>query len=206
MHAKPNRPSHISTSILSRYLHYLPTYLHTYLPIFLPYAYPPLSDSLPCIPTHHAKCACAEARASDGGSRLIMSRPPASCIPLFQVVSVLSMGRKTTTWIKMADSSLSYSSFRWTMGSVLFLASWAVLLGPVTYAQHLISGPRLPFTAVYFTTIALTLYFAIGVSYRLRLTSVSFLPRLDLRLGSVHTHYSPTVSLVLGIQMSGLLT
>jgi len=51
----------------------------------------------------------------------------------------------------------------WTMGSVLFLASWAVLMGPLTYIQHLASGPRLPFTAVYFGTIALTLYFSIGL-------------------------------------------
>ena len=49
------------------------------------------------------------------------------------------------------------------MGSLLFLASWAVLLGPITYAKHLMSGPRLPFTVVYFGSIAMTLYFAIGV-------------------------------------------
>lgn len=65
-------------------------------------------------------------------------------------------------WL-MADNILSDCD-RWSMGSLLFLTSWAVLLGPITYAQHLISGPRLPFTAVYFGTIALTLYFAIGVS------------------------------------------
>lgn len=54
----------------------------------------------------------------------------------------------------------------WTVGSVLFLASWAILQGPITYAQHLLSGPRLPFTAGYFGTIALTLYFAVGVCTR----------------------------------------
>ena len=53
------------------------------------------------------------------------------------------------------------------MGSVLFLASWAVLMGPVTYAKHLVSGPRLPFTAAYFGSICLTLYFAVGVSLSL---------------------------------------
>ncbi|KAJ5822031.1 uncharacterized protein N7525_011315 [Penicillium rubens] len=52
----------------------------------------------------------------------------------------------------------------WSVGSVLFLVSWAVLMGPWTYAKHLISGTRLPFTAAYFGSIALTLYFAIGVS------------------------------------------
>jgi len=36
-------------------------------------------------------------------------------------------------------------------------------MGPVTYAQHLISTPRLPFTAAYFGSIGLTLFFAIKV-------------------------------------------
>lgn len=38
------------------------------------------------------------------------------------------------------------------------------LMGPFVYMRHLISGSRLPFTAAYFGSIALTLYFAIGVS------------------------------------------
>ena len=58
---------------------------------------------------------------------------------------------------------------RWSFGSVLFLASWAVLMGPLTYAKHLISGPRLPFTAVYFASIVLTLFSAMKV--RLHLSS-----------------------------------
>jgi hypothetical protein len=37
-------------------------------------------------------------------------------------------------------------------------------MGPWSYAKHLTSGARLPFTAAYFGSIALTLYFAIGVS------------------------------------------
>lgn len=59
----------------------------------------------------------------------------------------------------------------WSMASLLFLLSWAVLQGPITYAQHLISGPRLPFTAAYFGSIALTLYFSLG----LRSTFLTFL-------------------------------
>ncbi|OGE47742.1 hypothetical protein PENARI_c037G01499 [Penicillium arizonense] len=51
----------------------------------------------------------------------------------------------------------------WSVGSVLFLLSWAVLMGPWSYAKHLVSGSRLPFTAAYFGSIALTLYFAIGL-------------------------------------------
>jgi len=51
----------------------------------------------------------------------------------------------------------------WSMGSALFLGSWAVLMGPMIYARHLVSQERLPFTATYFGSIALTLYFAIGL-------------------------------------------
>lgn len=51
----------------------------------------------------------------------------------------------------------------WSLGSLLFLASWAVMLGPMTYINHLISGPRLPFTAAYLGSIGLTLYFSLGL-------------------------------------------
>ncbi|KAK3651198.1 Protein transport protein sft2 [Elasticomyces elasticus] len=51
----------------------------------------------------------------------------------------------------------------WTMASVLFLGSWAVMMGPMVYARHLISSERLPFTATYFGSIGLTLYFALGL-------------------------------------------
>ncbi|BCR86927.1 putative Golgi traffic protein SFT2 [Aspergillus chevalieri] len=51
----------------------------------------------------------------------------------------------------------------WSVGSLLFLLSWAVLMGPLIYVKHLISGSRLPFTAAYFGSITLTLYFAIGL-------------------------------------------
>ena len=52
---------------------------------------------------------------------------------------------------------------RWSVGSMMFLASWAFLMGPYQYAVHLISGPRLPFTAAYFGSIIMTIYFAVGV-------------------------------------------
>lgn len=60
----------------------------------------------------------------------------------------------------------------WSVGSALFLLSWAVLMGPWSYARHLVSGSRLPFTAAYFGSIALTLYFAIGLQ-SLILTAIS---------------------------------
>ncbi|KXT17726.1 hypothetical protein AC579_3607 [Pseudocercospora musae] len=52
----------------------------------------------------------------------------------------------------------------WSMASALFLGSWAVMMGPLQYLRHLVSQERLPFTATYFGSIALTLYFAVGVS------------------------------------------
>ncbi|KAK3067702.1 protein transport protein sft2 [Teratosphaeriaceae sp. CCFEE 6253] len=36
-------------------------------------------------------------------------------------------------------------------------------MGPLVYARHLISQERLPFTATYFGSIALTLWFALGL-------------------------------------------
>jgi len=51
----------------------------------------------------------------------------------------------------------------WTVGSLLFLSSWAILQGPVNYAKHLLSAPRLPFTAAYFGSIGLTLFSSISL-------------------------------------------
>ena len=42
--------------------------------------------------------------------------------------------------------------------------SFAALQGPVPYIKHLVSPPRIPFTAAYFGSLGLTLYFAVGVS------------------------------------------
>jgi len=51
----------------------------------------------------------------------------------------------------------------WSLGSALFLVSWGAMMGPWVYFQHLMSAPRLPFTAAYFGSIALTLYFSLGL-------------------------------------------
>ncbi|KAF2154575.1 SFT2 domain protein [Myriangium duriaei CBS 260.36] len=65
----------------------------------------------------------------------------------------------------------------WSVASGLFLSSWAVMMGPTTYARHLISPERMPFTATYFGSIALTLYFALGLKSTL-LTLFSALVQL----------------------------
>ncbi|KAK4682095.1 Protein transport protein sft2 [Podospora pseudoanserina] len=51
----------------------------------------------------------------------------------------------------------------WTLGSILFLSSFAAVMGPWEYVQHLTSRPRLPFTAAYFGSLGLTIYFSIGL-------------------------------------------
>lgn len=46
---------------------------------------------------------------------------------------------------------------------MMFLASFAAMMGPMNYVYHLFSAPRLPFTAAYFGSIILTLVFALKV-------------------------------------------
>ncbi|KAF4485542.1 transport SFT2 [Fusarium agapanthi] len=56
----------------------------------------------------------------------------------------------------------------WSVGSLMFLASFAAVMGPMNYVYHLLSTPRLPFTAAYFGSITLTLVFALKVRSSLR--------------------------------------
>jgi hypothetical protein len=44
-------------------------------------------------------------------------------------------------------------------------SSFSALQGPIPYIKHLVSPPRIPFTATYFGSLALTLYFSIGVGF-----------------------------------------
>lgn len=43
--------------------------------------------------------------------------------------------------------------------------SFSILIGPINHLKHLITAERLPFTAVYFSSLGLTLYFAMGVRH-----------------------------------------
>ncbi|CAO1615708.1 unnamed protein product [Parajaminaea phylloscopi] len=58
---------------------------------------------------------------------------------------------------KLRKFALSFS-----MGSLLFMVGFSVLSGPLAHLRHITSGPRLPFSAAYFGSLALTLYFALG--------------------------------------------
>jgi len=48
----------------------------------------------------------------------------------------------------------------WTMGSLLFVLAFGVLMGPVAYIKHLTSKDRIAFSAFFFGTCIMTLYFA----------------------------------------------
>ncbi|WFD27601.1 hypothetical protein MNAN1_002601 [Malassezia nana] len=54
-----------------------------------------------------------------------------------------------------------------TLGSLLFMAGFAVLTGPIAHLQHLLSPERRPFSVAYLASMALTLYFALGPKSRL---------------------------------------
>lgn len=51
----------------------------------------------------------------------------------------------------------------WSLGSLLFVISFGVLQGPLSYIMHLLSPQRLPFTITYFGSIIATLVFSLGM-------------------------------------------
>ncbi|WOO81469.1 Protein transport protein sft2 [Vanrija pseudolonga] len=50
-----------------------------------------------------------------------------------------------------------------TLGSCLFMLGFAILHGPWNHVKHIVSPERLPFSVAYFGSLALTLFFAIGI-------------------------------------------
>ncbi len=51
----------------------------------------------------------------------------------------------------------------WSLGSILFLVSFAAMQGPVAFAHHLVTGKRIMFTISFLSSIILTLVFALVV-------------------------------------------
>lgn len=49
-----------------------------------------------------------------------------------------------------------------SLGSLLVMFGFSVMIGPINHLKHLISKERLPFSSVYFASLALTLYFSIA--------------------------------------------
>ncbi|KAI0289641.1 ER-to-golgi vesicle protein transport Sft2, partial [Russula brevipes] len=59
--------------------------------------------------------------------------------------------------IRPAKFALSFS-----LGSLLVMLGFSVLIGPINHLRHLISKERLPFSISYLVSLGLTLYFALG--------------------------------------------
>ncbi|KAF5345827.1 hypothetical protein D9756_010890 [Leucocoprinus leucothites] len=58
---------------------------------------------------------------------------------------------------KPAKFALAFS-----LGSILVMFGFSVLIGPINHIKHLVSKERLPFSLVYLGSLGLTLYFALG--------------------------------------------
>ncbi|KAF7373368.1 Protein transport protein SFT2 [Mycena sanguinolenta] len=54
-----------------------------------------------------------------------------------------------------------------SLGSLLVMFGFSVLIGPMNHIRHLVTSERLPFTLVYFSSLGLTLYFALGLHSQL---------------------------------------
>ncbi|KAK7055119.1 protein transport protein SFT2 [Favolaschia claudopus] len=50
-----------------------------------------------------------------------------------------------------------------SLGSLLVMFGFSVLIGPINHIKHLVSAERLPFTLIYLSSLGLTLYFALGL-------------------------------------------
>jgi len=50
-----------------------------------------------------------------------------------------------------------------SLGSILVMFGFAVLVGPITHLKHLVSKERLPFSAAYIASLVLTIYFSVSV-------------------------------------------
>ncbi|KAB5593714.1 hypothetical protein CTheo_2794 [Ceratobasidium theobromae] len=65
----------------------------------------------------------------------------------------------TLPWIALRPGKFALA---FSLGSLLVMFGFCVLIGPVNQIKHLLSKDRLPFSAAYFGSLALTLYFSIG--------------------------------------------
>ncbi|KZT24941.1 ER-to-golgi vesicle protein transport Sft2 [Neolentinus lepideus HHB14362 ss-1] len=59
--------------------------------------------------------------------------------------------------LRPAKFALAFS-----LGSLLVMFGFSVLVGPINHVKHLLSKERLPFSLAYFSSLGLTLYFSLG--------------------------------------------
>ncbi|KAJ3868485.1 Got1/Sft2-like family-domain-containing protein [Lentinula edodes] len=62
------------------------------------------------------------------------------------------------TMLRPSKFALSFS-----LGSLLVMIGFSVLIGPINHLKHLVSKERLPFTFIYFGSLGATLYFSLGL-------------------------------------------
>lgn len=111
--------------------------------------------------------------ASSGSSLAVSAAWPASALPSSSCPSVCywrKLPQLTAVAVKPRKFALAF-----TLGSCLFMLGFAILHGPMARKpsgarsqltadlNHIISKERLPFSIAYFGSLALTLYFAIGL-------------------------------------------
>ncbi|KZT05222.1 SFT2-domain-containing protein [Laetiporus sulphureus 93-53] len=59
--------------------------------------------------------------------------------------------------LRPAKFALAFS-----LGSLLVMFGFSVLIGPINHLKHLVSKERLPFSIAYISSLAITLYFSLG--------------------------------------------
>ncbi|KAI8972575.1 SFT2-domain-containing protein [Trametes punicea] len=64
--------------------------------------------------------------------------------------------------LRPAKFALAFS-----LGSLLVMFGFAVLIGPINHIKHLLSKERLPFSFAYLASLGLTLYFSLGARSQL---------------------------------------
>ncbi|KAJ4481026.1 Got1/Sft2-like family-domain-containing protein [Lentinula aciculospora] len=62
------------------------------------------------------------------------------------------------TMLRPSKFALAFS-----LGSLLVMIGFSVLIGPINHLKHLITKERLPFTFIYFGSLGATLYFSLGL-------------------------------------------
>ncbi|KAI0632851.1 ER-to-golgi vesicle protein transport Sft2 [Trametes polyzona] len=65
----------------------------------------------------------------------------------------------TLPWIALRPRKFALA---FSLGSLLVMFGFAVLIGPINHIKHLFSKERLPFSAAYLGSLGLTLYFSLG--------------------------------------------
>ncbi|KAI0370879.1 SFT2-domain-containing protein [Pilatotrama ljubarskyi] len=65
----------------------------------------------------------------------------------------------TLPWIGLRPAKFALA---FSLGSLLVMFGFAVLIGPINHLKHLFSKERLPFSIAYLASLGLTLYFSLG--------------------------------------------